>query len=403
MQLVEIHIKDDKQIEAMCIKAKSLYNQSLYYWRQSIFGNIQYFNEYELTGLFALHNEQSYKDLPAQTSQQVIKLLFKNIKSWQQARKEYAKNPSKFLGRPKLPKYKKETSIVVFTSQQIKLKNGFIHFPKMTNLKPLKTKVSNVCQVRLIPQANTFKIEIVYEKEATNLKLEKENALAIDLGLNNLVTAIDNVGNKPFIINGKILKSYNHWYNKKRAKLMSFIGGNGNSNKISKLTHYRNCYIEDKLHKASRYIINYCISNNIGIIAIGKNKQWKQSINIGKKNNQKFVELPHAKLIDKIIYKANLVGIEVIINEESYTSKCDALALEPIKKHEIYLGKRKKRGLFQSSIGKLLNADVNGATNIGRKSKVFCDDFVKRLTNSGCAFQPIRINFNKYLITSNVT
>jgi putative transposase len=402
MQLVETHIKNDKEIEAICGKAKLLYNKSLYYWRQSIFGNIQYFSEYELTGLFASHNEHSYKDLPAQTAQQVIKLLFKNIKSWQKARKEYKKNPSKFLGRPKLPNYKKKTSIVIFTSQQIKLKNGFIHFPKITNLKPLKTKVNNVAQVRIVPQANTFKIEIVYEKETTNLKLEKQNALAIDLGLNNVVTGIDNVGNKPFIINGKILKSYNHWYNKKRAKLMSFIGNKGSSNKISKLTHYRNCYIEDKLHKASRYIINYCINNNIGTIAIGKNKQWKQSINIGKKNNQKFVELPHAKLIDKIIYKAALVGIKVVVNEESYTSKCDALALEPIKKHEKYLGKRKKRGLFQSSMGKLINADVNGAINIGRKSNVFCDDFVKSLSNSGCAFQPIRINFNKYLITSNI-
>lgn len=143
MQLVERHIVNDNEYYNLCVKAKNLYNQALYYWRQSIFGNIQYFSEYELTGLFAEYKEENYVALPAQTSQQIIKLLFKNIKSWQKARKEYEKNPSKFLGRPKLPKYKKETSIALFTSQQIKLKEGYISFPKMTNLPKIKTKVDN--------------------------------------------------------------------------------------------------------------------------------------------------------------------------------------------------------------------------------------------------------------------
>jgi putative transposase len=154
--------------------------------------------------------------------------------------------------------------------------------------------------------------------------------------------------------------------------------------------------------KLATYIVNYCVKNNINTIVVGKNKQWKNEINIGSKNNQKFVELPHAKLIDKIAYKGVFVGIDVKVNEESYASKCDALALEKVKKHETYLGKRKKRGLFQSSVGKLINADVNGSINIGRKSKVFSDDFVKNLRNSGCAFQPVRINPNKYFLTSFV-
>ena len=160
--------------------------------------------------------------------------------------------------------------------------------------------------------------------------------------------------------------------------------------------------MDDFLHKTSRYIVNYCIKNNIGTIVIGKNNQWKCEINLGSKTNQKFVEIPHAKLIDKIMYKAALVGIEVKVNEESYTSKCDALALEKVGKHETYMGKRKKRGLFQSSVCKLINADVNGAINIARKAKVFSDDFVRSLGNSGCAFQPIRIYPNKHLLTSNV-
>ncbi len=389
MQLVESHILNTKEIEAICVKAKMLYNQSLYYLRQSLFGNIEKFSEYELTGLFAEYSEQTYKSLPAQTSQQVIKLLFKNWKSYWASIKDWKKSPSKYLGKPKLPKYKKETSIIVFTNQQVKIKNGFIYFPKNT-ISPLPTKVDNICQVRIIPLPNTFKIEVIYEKGNTDLKLNKDNILSLDLGLNNFITAIDNVGNQPFIINGKPLKSFNHWYNKKRASLMSFIGGKGNSKRVGKLTHYRNCFVEDKLHKISRFIVSYCVENNIGAIVIGQNKNWKQEINLGKKTNQKFTELPHSKVIDKIKYKAELFCINVEVTEESYTSKCDALALEPIKKHETYLGKRKKRGLFQSSIGKILNADVNGAINIGRK--VFGDCFVQNILNSGQAFCPYKIN-----------
>ena len=213
MQLTEIHIKNSKEIEDVCVKAKLLYNQSLYYMRQSIFGKIQYFTEYELTGLFAEFNEETYRLLPAATSQQIIKLMFKNIKSWQKAKKEYEKNPSNFTGKPRLPRYKNKTSVAIFTNQQITLRDGYIHFPKLLGLEPIKTKATNINQVRIVPQANTFKIEIIYEKKATDLKLNKANALSIDLGLNNLATCFGNVGDNPFIINGRSLKSFNHWYN----------------------------------------------------------------------------------------------------------------------------------------------------------------------------------------------
>lgn len=180
------------------------------------------------------------------------------------------------------------------------------------------------------------------------------------------------------------------WYNKKKAKLMSFVGNKGTSNRIRKITLFRNCWIEDKLHKISRYIVDFCKSNNIGTIIIGLNKEWKNEINIGKRNNQHFVSIPHSKLIDKIVYKANLLGIEVITHEESYTSKIDHLAFEPLKKQESYLGKRKKRGLFQSSVGKLINADINGAIGIARK--VVGDSFIGKIIDSGFVFNPVRIN-----------
>ncbi len=378
MQLVERHIINDSRFTDICVKAKNLYNQSLYYWRQSMFKNIQYFTEYELTGIFAEFNEPSYKELPAQTSQQIIKLLFKNIKSWQRSRKEYIKNPSKFLGRPKLPKYKKETSICIFTNQQIRVKDGVVTFPKTTNLPPIKTKQDNICQVRIIPKLNHCIIEVVYEVVETVQKEYNGNWMGIDLGLNNLTACTTNESG--FIINGKPLKSINQGFNKTRGKLQPRLPllperfktktGNrvqrGTSKKITALTEKRNRRISDFMHKSSRIIVNEAIKNNVTKIVIGNNKNWKQGIDIGTKNNTSFCSIPHETLIEKIKYKAQLVGIETVLTQEAYTSKCSAIDLEPIMKHETYVGKRKKRGLFVSKEGRLVNADSNGSLNIAR-------------------------------------
>lgn len=274
---------------------------------------------------------------------------------------------------------------------QLDKDDGYIHFVKNT-IKPIKTNVKKdeLKQVRIIPQATCYVVEVVYERKEIDLGLDKDNFLSIDLGLNNLCSCISNVGLIPFIVNGRIMKSFNQWYNKKKAKLMSFVGDRGYSNRIRRITLFRNCWIEDKLHKISRYIVNFCRSNNIGTIIIGLNKEWKQEINIGRRNNQHFVSIPHSKLIDKIVYKAKLLGINVVIHEESYTSKIDHLAFEPLKKQESYLGKRKKRGLFQSSIGKLINADINGSIGIARK--VIGDSFIGKIIDSGFVFNPIRVN-----------
>lgn len=392
--LVERHIKvNDKAIEGICFKTARLYNFCNYHKRQSFFGNIDKFGEYELSKLLIEHNQEDYRALPSQTSQQVIKLLFKNWKSFFQSQKDYNKNPSKYTGKPKPPKYKNKNgyAICIFTNQQVKLKDGFIHFPKITKIEPLKTNVDNISQVRISPQATCFIIEIVYEKEIKyKNEIKKENFLTLDLGLDNLATSTNNVGKNPFVINGKVLKSINQMFNKTKSVFMSYVGNKGTSNRIEKLTFYRNNFIDDKLHKISRFIVDYCIENNIGTIIIGHNKGWKNEINIGKKNNQKFVNIPHSKLIDKITYKAKLVGIDVKVNEESYTSKIDHLAYEELKKQENYLGKRKNRGLFQSSVGKLINADINGAIGIARK--VFGDSVIKPIIDSGLAFNPYRIN-----------
>ncbi len=391
MQLVERHVILDERFYDICHKSALLYNFVTFHYRQAIFQKQEYFSDFEMSTLCVEFNQEDYRALPSQTSQQVIKQVFKNFKSWQKAKKEYQKNPSNFTGKPKIPKYKngKKQNIVFFTNQTCKLKNGFIHFPKSTNLKPFKTNVNSFQQVRIVPNATCYIVEVVYEKEEKDLGMNENNFISLDLGLNNYVSAVSNV-EQSFIINGKIMKSFNHWFNKCKAKLMSFVGDKGTSNRLEKLNNKRNFWIEDKNHKVSRFIINYCIEHNIGTIIIGKNKQCKNGINIGKKNNQKFVELPHAKLINKIRYKAKLVGIKVVETEESYTSKCDALALEPIKKQVSYLGKRVRRGLFKSSEGVLINADVNGACNIARK--VIGDSFVKEIVNSGLVFRPKTIN-----------
>lgn len=309
--------------------------------------------------------------------------------------KDFEKNPSKYGNhRPHLPSYKqgKKQNMVVFTNCNCRVKgDSCIYFVKDI-IKPIKTNVKKdeLKQVRIIPQATCYVVEVVYERKETDLGLNKDNFLSIDLGLNNLCSCISNVETNSFIINGRVMKSVNQWYNKKKAKLMSFVGNKGTSNRIRKITLFRNCWIEDKLHKISRYIVDFCKSNNIGTIIIGLNKEWKNEINIGKRNNQHFVSIPHSKLIDKIVYKANLLGIEVITHEESYTSKIDHLAFEPLKKQESYLGKRKKRGLFQSSVGKLINADINGAIGIARK--VVGDSFIGKIIDSGFVFNPVRIN-----------
>lgn len=374
MQLTEQHIIKSNEWKEWCVKAKELYNQTLYYWRQSMFKNIQYFTEYEILGLFIEYSEPTFKALPSHCGQEIIKNLFKNVKSWQKARKEYEKNPNKFLGRPKMPKYKKELSILGFNNCQVKLKNGYIHFPKIIGISPMKTNIPNIDCCRVIPKANHFVVEFVYTIEDVPQKEYNGKALGIDLGMNNIASCVSTTSNG-FIINGKPLKSVNQHYNKQKSKLQSYLPkGKFTTKRIEKLTLNRNNKIKNHLHHASKYIIEQAKNQDITKIVIGKNDQWKTNINIGGKNNQNFVSLPHTQLVNLIEYKGKRAGIEVVKTEESYTSKCSALDLEPICKHEEYVGRRTKRGLFRTKSGLKINADQNGATNILRK--VIGNDFL---------------------------
>ncbi len=411
---IERHIiLKDKVLDNLCFLSKNLYNYVTYILRQVAsekFENISEYkdliktlkskkgktyykiDEYDLTKRLAKLNQPDYRSLPPQTSQAIIGLIYKNWKCFYKSLK--CKN---LKGKPHIPYYKEKDgrNIVIFTNQTVSLKESYLHFPKKCNLKPLKTKVINFQQVRVTPKLSCYIIEIVYEKEKTEHEnLDNNLYLSIDLGVNNLLTTSNNAGLCPFIVNGKIVKSINQYFNKKKATLMSYIGSKGTSRRIRQLTLKRECKISDYLHKSSRFIINYCITNNIKNIVIGYNKECKQNINIGKANNQKFVSISYSKLIHQLQYKAEENGINVLLNEESYTSKCDSLSLEPIKKHETYLGKRIKRGLFQSATSKVINADVNGSLNILRK--VIGDSFVEKITNRGDGYSPYRITPIKY-------
>lgn len=380
-----------KEAQHWCHLAKNLYNSANYEMRQSfIAGNRK--SGYQISTEFAKNNQTDYRALPAQCSQQIINLLEKNWKSFFKSIKDWKKNPKKYKGRPKLPKYKDKDGCfpIFFAKQSFGKKFDYLKFPKVMKFK-IKTRIplEQIKQVRIIPEATCFKCEIVYEKEIKqNENLKFENKMSIDLGINNLATMYNNVDGKSFIVNGKPLKSINQFYNKKLAKLKSFVCDKS-SNRIRNFTKRRNNKVKDYLHKASRLIINLCIQNNVGHLIVGHNKNWKQEINIGKRNNQKFVSIPFLMLQNQLKYKCEEVGIIYQETEESYTSKCDHLANEEMKHHDSYLGKRIHRGLFQSSIGKLLNADVNGAIGIMRK--VINDD-AWRPVDRVVASNPVRIN-----------
>lgn len=383
--------------DKICFQSKNLYNLANYYIRKEFINNKKWLRYNELYNL--LKNTEDYKILMASSSQQILRQLDNNWGLFFIQTKDWSKNKNKYNNKPKLPKYKNKNgrNIVIFTNQQCPLKNEIVTLPYLknkniinmkartqrekyareNNIKKsiIKTKVKNLQQVRIIPKSNCYVIEVVYKNEIQNLQLDKNNILGIDLGLNNLATCVNNQGLQSFVINGKIIKSFNQFYNKTLSHYKSLLPKNQyTSNRIQNLTLKRNNKIKDYMHKSSKYIIDYCIQNNIGIIVVGKNKDWKQNINLGKRNNQNFVSIPFNQLIQMIQYKAEEVGIQVILTEESYTSGCSFLDNEPLNKEFYNKSRRITRGLFRSNKNVLINADCNGAYNIIKK--VFPNTFV---------------------------
>ncbi|HEX6555424.1 MAG TPA: transposase [Ktedonobacteraceae bacterium] len=382
MQLVEQHCisKHDPRysvIDEAAFKSKNLYNAANYEIRQAFIHDGTYLNYNEIQRRMQSH--EAYKALPAKVSQQILMVLDRNWKSFFEALEAYNEDPSKFLGRPKLPKYKHKTegrNILVYTIQAISkrsLKCGCIQ-PSMLPIE-VQTKQKDIDQVRIVPRKGFYVIEVVYGKDVKQALVNPAFYAGIDIGMNNLVAL---TSNKPafqaVVVNGRPVKSTNQFYNKRKAELQKQLGHTGTTKRMERMTNKRNRRIDHYMHTASKRIVDLLVEEGIGVLCIGKNDAWKQEINMGKRNNQQFVQIPHARFIAMLTYKAELVGIRVEITEESYTSKASFLDLDPLPIREsgvetkhTFSGKRVKRGLYRASNGRYINADINGAGNIIRK------------------------------------
>ena len=382
--------------------AKNLYNHANYLVRKEFTETGKWLRSQDLDKLLKQDVDYpDYRNMPAaQSAQQTLRLLDASWASFFRLVKDWSKNNDKYLGRPGLPKYKPKDGRMVFilTNQQVKLKDDILHFPKAFKeftMKPRCISLSNfkkINQIRIVPRNQIFCVEIVYSISIDDTLLpDNGRYMSIDLGLDNLATVVTNVGLNPIIVNGKGLKSNNQYYNKQKAYYQSVaksMNGKFYTNRLYRLTQKRNFKIEDALYKISKFVVVTALSNDIHTIVIGNNKNWKQSISLGNRANQSFVSIPHQKLIEKIIYKARNVGINVILTEESYTSGTSFLDGElPTK--ECYDKKRRiHRGLFVSNQGIRINADVNAAYQIMKK--VFPNVFADGI--EGVVLHPVRVD-----------
>ena len=381
---------------------KNLYNHANYLVRKEFTETGKWLRAYDLDPLLREDRDYpDYRNMPvAQSAQQTLHLLERDWRSFFRSIKDWSKNKDKYLGKPKLPKYKPKDGRMVFilTNQQLRLRGDVLHFPKSFEGFTMKLRcvtLSNfekINQIRIVPMNQIFCAEIVYSISINDDILPNNGRyMSIDLGLDNLATVVTNVGLNPVIVNGKGLKSNNQYYNKKSAHYQSVakqMNGKFYTNRLYRLTQKRNFKIEDSLHKISRFIVNSAISNDIHTIVIGNNKNWKQSISLGRRNNQSFVSIPHQKLINKIIYKAWNASINVIITEESYTSGTSFLDGELPTKAFYNKDRRIHRGLFISNQDIRINADVNAAYQIMKK--VFPNAFADGI--EGVALHPVRVN-----------
>lgn len=381
-----------------CYKAKNLYNHANYLIRQAFTAERKWIRYAELDRMLKADEEYpDYRNMPtAQSAQQVLRMLDKNWKSFFSSIKDWSKHKEKYVGKPRLPKYLKKNGYypLILTNQNCKLKDGKIHFPKvfhgltMTPKFIEKEHFVSFQQIRLIPEKNRVVVEMVYNIEISEQKQDNQRYIGIDIGVDNLATVCNTVGTQAFIINGKPLKSMNQYYNKAIShyrEVSKRMNDRNGTRRMNRLTEKRNDKIEDYLHKASRYIIAYCLKHDINTIVIGKNKEWKRNVNLTKRVKQQFVQIPFARFIEMIQYKAEEQGIAVILTEESYTSGTSFIDNEEPVKTNYNKARRIYRGLFVSNHGTEINADLNGAYQILKK-------VIPIKWDRGCVLHPIVVN-----------
>lgn len=406
-QVKHLSKEDYLVLKELCHVAKNLTNEAIYNVRQYYFTKRKYLN-YE-KNYAILKNSENYKILNSNMSQQILKEVDGSFKSFF-ALLKLAKQGKYDFKDVKLPNYLNKDGFTTLVIGFVRLNGNKLVIPfsqsyKKTH-KPIEIAIppilvdKKIKEIRIIPKnhARFFEIQYTYVAETIQRNLNTKNALALDLGINNLVSGVTNEG-KTFIIDGKKLKSINQWYNKENSRLQSVKDkqkfGKANTNQQKTITKKRNNRVNDYISKAAKKVINYCIENNIGTLVVGYNVTFQQNSNIGNTNNQNFVNIPYGLLRSKLEYLCELNSINYVEQEESYTSKASFFDRDEIPvynsdnpKSYTFSGKRVKRGLYKSSTGYVYNADINGALNILRKSNVVD---LTILYNRGEVNTPIRI------------
>lgn len=406
-QVKHLSKEDYKTIKELCHVAKNLTNEAIYNVRQYYFTEGEYL-KYE-KNYALLKNSPNYKALNSNMAQQILKEVDGSFKSFFGLLK-LAKQGKYAFKNCKLPHYLPKDGYTTLVIGFVRLNGNKLILPFSNSFRKAHKAVEimippilldkKVKEIRIIPKtkARFFEIQYIYETECIQRNLNKSNALALDLGINNLITAVSSKGNS-FIIDGRRLKSINQWFNKENARLQSIKDkqhfGKKTTNRQKAITRNRNNKVNDYMNKAARIIIDYCIRNDIGTLVIGYNETFQRDTNMGKRNNQTFVNISYGQLRDKLAYLCKLNGIAVVKQEESYTSKAsfwdkDAIPIYNADNPKEYQfsGKRIHRGQYKTKSGKTLNADLNGALNILRKSSVVS---LRTLYSRGEVDTPIRI------------
>ena len=387
-QLKHLSKEEYLTLRELSYTAKNLYNQAVYNIRQYYFQENKYLNFQKNNSL--LKSSENYKTLNSNMSQQILKEVDGSFKSFFELLKK--KNKGMYNAKVKLPSYLPKNSFTTLVIGFVRLNEDTLVIPYSNSFKKNHKKISikippilldkKIKEIRIIPKFNArfFEVQYTYEVQEEQRNLDKNHALAIDFGINNLATCVTSKG-RSFIIDGKKLKSINQWFNKENARLQSIKDKQKYGKKPTLRQKYlyssRNNKVNDYMSKTARKIINYCLENNIGTLVCGYNETFQRNTNIGKANNQTFVNIPFGKLREKLEYLCKLYSLRFVEQEESYTSKSSFFDMDILPKFEVdkpqtysFLGKRIKRGLFQTSKGYIFNADVNGALNILRKSNV---------------------------------
>lgn len=385
-------LKNDERLDKMMSDSLSIYDCALYYQRQAYFkskeqSKIKTYSYVELWNIVKESEQIKNSTLDYVAKQYIVKQVYDNWKAFIKSTMAYKENKSKFHARPKLPNYlykNKKYNIVKIDKTRFKKlnydDNSFVLPCSTYKIKIInKINLKDVHQITIQKFYGKTRINIIFEdKETKKNDFDSNSAIGIDIGVNNLCAITSNDKAFSYVINGRPLKSMNQYFNKLYAETKSILEKCNKlktSKKVERLCRKRYNKIDNYLNNVSKKIIDLCIEHNINTIYIGHNPNWKQESKMSKQNNQNFVQIPFNKLIDQLKHKASrYTDLNVVVVEESYTSKVDHLAFESLEHHEEYSGKRIKRGLFMSSTGKLLNADINGSIGVLRKGKAITDE-----------------------------